>query len=61
MDKGIKVIEKDMRMKWWKRKLRKILEMKEEVMKVGIKIYEIVENIRKRGEIEMNESNREIR
>lgn len=35
--------------------------MKEEVMKVGIKIYEIVENIRKRGEIEMNESNREIR
>lgn len=61
MDQGITVLDKDLRLTCWNRQFRKLFDLPDEVMQVGIPISEIVEHLSQRGDIALNARNSAIR
>ncbi|MFQ0813824.1 hybrid sensor histidine kinase/response regulator [Brucella anthropi] len=61
MEQGITVFDKDLRLTCWNRQFRKLLDLPDEVMQVGIPVSEIVEQLHRRGDISFNAQNGVIR
>lgn len=61
MEQGITVFNKDLRLTCWNRQFRKLLDLPDEVMQVGIPVSEIVEQLHRRGDISFNAQNGVIR
>ncbi|MBR7650990.1 hybrid sensor histidine kinase/response regulator [Brucella oryzae] len=61
MEQGITVFDKDLRLTFWNRQFRKLFNLPDEVMQVGIPISEIVEHLHHRGDISFNAQNGVIR
>ncbi|MBB5702336.1 Na+/proline symporter/signal transduction histidine kinase [Ochrobactrum daejeonense] len=61
MEQGITVFDKDLRLTCWNRQFRKLFDLPDEVMQVGIPVSEIVEYLRRRGDIAFNAQNGVIR
>ncbi|MEN3141058.1 PAS domain-containing hybrid sensor histidine kinase/response regulator [Ochrobactrum sp. WV_118_8] len=61
MEQGITVLDKDLRLTFWNRQFRKLFDLPDEVMQVGIPVSEIVEQLHSRGDISFNAQNGVIR
>ncbi|MGB5840619.1 MAG: PAS domain-containing hybrid sensor histidine kinase/response regulator [Brucella anthropi] len=61
MEQGITVLDKDLRLTFWNRQFRKLFDLPDEVMQVGIPVSEIVEQLHRRGDISFNAQNGVIR
>ena len=61
MEQGITVFDKDLRLTCWNRQFRKLFDLPDEVMQVGIPVSEIVEQLHRRGDISFTGQNSAIR
>jgi signal transduction histidine kinase len=61
MDQGITVLDKDLRLTCWNRQFRRLFDLPDEVMQVGIPVSEIVEHLARSGDLAANAQNAAIR